>query len=81
MLDNIPETFEFPTFEKPLVSIVIPVYNQYPYTQACLYSILKFTPTKIPYEVVILDDCSTDETQTITDKIKNVTVYRNETNH
>ena len=80
MLDSIPETFELPVFEKPLVSIVIPVYNQYSYTHACVYSILKNTPSSIPYEVMVLDDCSTDETQTIGERIKNVHVFRNQTN-
>ncbi|MBO5997297.1 MAG: glycosyltransferase family 2 protein [Alphaproteobacteria bacterium] len=80
VLENALVSFKFPVFKKPLISIVIPVYNQYAYTHACLYSILKFTPITIPYEVIVLDDCSTDETQTITDRIKNITVYRNQTN-
>ena len=80
MLENVPETFELPVCEKPLVSIVIPVYNQYAYTHVCVYSILKKTSAYIPYEVIILDDCSTDETQTIKERIKNIQVYRNQTN-
>lgn len=80
MLESTPETFELPVFEKPIVSIVIPVYNQYSYTHACIYSILKFTENSIPYEVMVLDDCSTDETQTIETRIKNVRVFRNKTN-
>ena len=80
MLENIPKKFELPKSDNPLVSIVIPVYNQYSYTHACVYSIFKFTPSFIPYEVIILDDCSTDETKIIKEEIKNIIVYRNQTN-
>lgn len=80
IFQKIPAQFELPRCEKPLVSVVIPVYNQYSYTHACVYSILEHTPKDIPYEVVILDDCSTDETQTIKDKIKNIVVCRNQEN-
>ena len=80
LLGNAPEIFELPVYKKPLVSIVIPVYNQYVLTHACVYSILKRTPSSIPYEVVILDDCSTDETQRIKEHIKNIKVCRNQEN-
>lgn len=76
---DIPEIIEFQKFDNPLVSIVIPVYNQFDYTLRCLYSILKHAKD-IPYEVIIADDCSTDETQNIEDKVKNIIVSRNTTN-
>ena len=65
--------------KNPLVSIVIPVYNQYRYTQLCLWSILQNT-AGISYEVILADDCSTDETQTILERIKNIRVVRTKTN-
>lgn len=52
----------FPSCEAPLVSIVIPVYNQWETTLACLVSILENTPD-IPYEVIIADDDSQDDTR------------------
>ena len=50
--------------EGPLVSIVIPCYNQIHYTYACLQSILEYTKD-VTYEVIIADDVSTDATAEI----------------
>lgn len=70
---------EFKREEPPLVSIVIPVYNQIHYTYACLLSILKHTEN-VPYEIIIADDVSTDATEHLSDYVKNITICRNETN-
>lgn len=70
-----PDSFSFKKFDRPTVSIIIPVYNQYYYTHLCLWSILQNTKD-ISYEVIIADDCSTDETQTILERIKNICVIR-----
>lgn len=72
LIKHVPHKFELPAFQKPLVSIIIPVYNQYKYTERCLYSILK-TVKDIPYEIIIADDCSKDETKHIEQNIKGVT--------
>ena len=74
--NRIPETFALPSPEKPLVSIVVPVYNQYAFTRLCLWSILQNTPAEIPYEVIIADDCSTDETRELASIIAGVRVIR-----
>lgn len=74
---KIPENFAFKQCNEPLVSIIIPTYNQYKYTKSCLWSILKNTP-KIPYEIIIGDDCSQDETQNIADHIKGLKFIRHE---
>ena len=72
---------DFPHFEKPKVSIVIPCYNQIRYTYKCLYSIMKNTDANLtPYEVIIADDNSTDTTKNIKKFIGNVVVSRNEEN-
>ena len=73
------EILEFPIFEKPLVSIVIPVYNQFAYTYACLKSIIDNTQG-ITYEVIIADDNSTDSTKNISNIVKNLIVVRNPEN-
>jgi GT2 family glycosyltransferase/glycosyltransferase involved in cell wall biosynthesis len=49
------------------VSIIIPVYNQVLHTLACLISLFESAP-KACFEVIIADDCSTDETSTIFSK-------------
>lgn len=69
-------------FEKqtdPLVSIIIPVYNQWEFTYSCLASILHNTPD-IAYEIIIADDMSTDETTNIMEYIENITVVRDGVN-
>jgi GT2 family glycosyltransferase/glycosyltransferase involved in cell wall biosynthesis len=45
----------------PVVSIVIPVYNLWPLLQNCLKSIAAVA-NNVPFEVIVADDCSTDET-------------------
>ena len=63
----------------PVVSIVIPVYNQFHYTWACLKSIREHSG-EIPYEVIIADDCSTDETAKIEKYVSGIQVIHNEEN-
>ena len=46
--------------EKKLVSIITAVHNQLDYTQKCLESI--FTHTNIPFELIVVDNGSTDGT-------------------
>ena len=50
----------------PAISIVIPVYNMEKYIGECLASILAQTFTD--YEVIAVDDCSTDRTCAIVEK-------------
>ncbi|WP_312504018.1 glycosyltransferase [Lacrimispora sp.] len=63
----------------PMVSIIIPVYNQIHYTYACLASILEHTGDVV-YEVIIADDVSTDATAELSKFTENVIICRNETN-
>jgi GT2 family glycosyltransferase/glycosyltransferase involved in cell wall biosynthesis len=49
------------TDAKPVVSIIIPVFNKFDLTYQCIKSIEEHG-AKIPYEIIIVDDCSRDET-------------------
>lgn len=69
----------FKYFKNPLVSIIIPVYNQFEYTYSYLRSILK-NSGDIEYEVIIADDCSTDFTKDITKVVEGVNVKKAPTN-
>lgn len=60
-----------------LVSIIIPVHNNWHLTKACLDSI-RFNTT-VPYEVLLVDDCSSDETSLAIRAYEEVRVIRNET--
>lgn len=51
----------------PLISIVIPAFNVAPYLQACLVGALREIDTaralaKMEFEIIVVDDCSSDET-------------------
>ncbi len=71
---------EFSTFSKPRVSIIIPVYNAWRHTYACLAAILHNTDTAIEFEVIVADDGSTDSTRAMLNKCPGVRVIRNKKN-
>jgi glycosyltransferase involved in cell wall biosynthesis len=48
---------------QPLVSICIPTYNGQRWIAECIYSALK--QTYAPLEILVIDDCSTDETAAV----------------
>ena len=52
----------------PAVSIVIPMYNMQKYVGECLDSILAQTFTD--YEVIVVDDCSTDNSRAVVESYK-----------
>lgn len=53
----------------PLVSIVVPVYNSEKTLEGCLGSILKQDYPRDKYEIVVVDDGSTDGTYVIAEKL------------
>ena len=61
------------------VSIIIPVFNQFRYTHACLAS-LQGIQKEARFEVILVDDGSTDETATLVPQVENLVYLRNETN-
>lgn len=80
----LPLRADFPGFSFPLqddveVSIVVCVHNHIGYTYNCLLSILRNTPD-LRYEVIVVNDCSTDDTAKVLAVIENVVVIENEQN-
>ncbi len=55
------QPLRLPVAADPLVSIVIPVHNQYAVTLRCLAAIA-YAPTRIPFEILVVDDGSSDGT-------------------
>ena len=53
--------FAVPASDAPRASIVIPVYNQFAHTLACLRAIAAHPP-QAAVEVIVVDDGSSDET-------------------
>jgi GT2 family glycosyltransferase len=65
--------------ETPLVSVVIPVFNQWPVTQRCLEALQSATD-RVVHEVIVVDDASTDETSELLGTNTGITVVRNPRN-
>ncbi len=74
-----PEKINISVSSEPIVSVVIPVFNQIKYTLNCLKSISENLPS-VPIEVVVIDDCSSDETLELLSKIKGLRVFSNSSN-
>lgn len=63
----------------PDVSIIIPVHNKFELTYHCLASLI-LSDNRCTYEVIVIDDCSSDQTKKIKDIVRNVKVIVNESN-
>ncbi len=74
-----PKPIEFPVFDKVEVSIIIPVFNQFHFTQACLASLQEHRGSHA-IEVIVVDDGSGDETADFVPRMKGIVYLRNETN-
>ena len=67
------------TTQKPTVSIIIPVYNHFQHSYNCLHSISQLRE-KTPFEVIVIDDCSSDGTEKLIKNITGIRYYRQATN-
>lgn len=63
----------------PEISIVIPVYNKSLYTFTCLKSIQEASDSSV-YEIIVVDDASSDDTFQMLGDITGITVIRNAEN-
>lgn len=65
-----------------LISVIIPVYNNEKYFERCILSVVNQSYKNI--EIIIINDCSTDNVKTIIDKYKKIdkriSNYENEKN-
>ena len=68
----------FPKFDDPVVSIITLTFNKVEFTYQYLESIIAHTD--IPYELIIVDNGSHDETTSLLDRIENVSVIKNNEN-
>lgn len=69
----------FPATSQPDVSIVIPVYNKWIFTAACLRSLADIS-SRASFEVIVVDDQSSDETAERLAQIAGITCIRNDKN-
>ena len=74
-----PRRFDLSTSSVPRVSVIIPVYGKIDYTLMCLRSIAKCS-IGVPFEVIVVDDCSPDNTLEELKQVSGVRVVSNQTN-
>lgn len=74
-----PESIVLATSDSPSVSVIIPVYGQLDYTLQCLLSITEHLPS-IPFEVIVVDDCSPDDSAAQLEKVHGIVLIKNEKN-
>jgi O-antigen biosynthesis protein len=74
-----PDPVRLETASRPTTSIIIPVFNKLAYTAACLHAIAEETRSHA-FEVIVVDDCSTDATAEYLSQCEGLTVVSNDTN-
>ncbi len=67
--------FAMPASAHPRASIVIPVYGQFTHTLACLRAIAEHPP-RTPFEVIVVDDGSLDETVSALPQVAGLRYHR-----
>ncbi len=58
----------------PLVSVIVPVYNDNEFLQACLNALAKQTYTKEQYEIIVVDNNSQEDVGIVVDGFEHVTL-------
>lgn len=71
--------YSLPTSTEPVISIIIPVYGKVEYTLRCLGSI-EANPPSVSFEVIVVDDCSPDDTAIVINNILGVKALKNPSN-
>jgi glycosyltransferase involved in cell wall biosynthesis len=65
----------------PTISVIVPAYNQEKYIGRCLRSVLSQTYPREAFEIIVVDDCSTDRTPYALELFKEeITLVHNESN-
>lgn len=72
-------TLGFLAPEKPQVSIIIPVFNHVEYTVCCLAT-LQRCPSEADCEIIVVDDASSDATESLLSHIPGLRYFRNPEN-
>jgi GT2 family glycosyltransferase len=76
---NVVRKFYKNRVESPSVSILVPVFNEFSYTLRCLYS-MAISGDETPFEVIVADDGSTDETNNVFCNLSGIQYIKNHEN-
>ncbi len=68
-----------PDTDQPLITIIIPMYNQLDYTFDCIYSVYLNSGFN-DYEILVADDNSTENSSLLLNNFKHLRVIKNESN-
>jgi GT2 family glycosyltransferase len=74
------DELQFSLCPDPVVSIIIPAFNHWKTTYACLAALRRNTSDRLPHELLVADDGSTDETAQMLQKVRGITVVQNSIN-
>jgi GT2 family glycosyltransferase len=73
-------TQQQPLSQDPVVTVVIPVFNNVRVTVRCLQSFVDTWFESLPVRIILMDDASEDETRLLEAALPGLTYMRNETN-
>ena len=79
LCENSLAEFSFPLHEKPSLSIVIPIYTDYKITLQCLVSLF-LVRHECNFEIILVDDCSPDNSSSYIEGVRGVKILRNSEN-
>jgi cellulose synthase/poly-beta-1,6-N-acetylglucosamine synthase-like glycosyltransferase len=71
--------FALPVSDQPQVSVIIPVHGKLAYTLACLRSLARHG-AQAPFEVIVVDDASPDDSAATLTQVDGVQLLRNPAN-
>ena len=69
---------ELPQYDNPIISVIIVLHNQAALSLQCLQALQQ--NHDVPFEIIIVDNNSSDETLLLLEKIKGATVFKNSEN-
>lgn len=77
-VDNASERLKIPPHNQPRISVILVLYNKAAYTFQCLESIMAHAD--VPYELVIVNNASDDDTGKLLSKVLNARIIINDSN-
>ena len=78
-LHDFSKSIKIPTSKDPLVTVIVPIYGQILHTLHCLSSIASNFPDA-EFEVIVVDDCSPDNSAEILANVSGIRLIRNPSN-